>query len=98
MPENPTKYTADVLSAIGHPNRIRILECLKEGTHCNCELAPVLRMEQSNLSRHLKILLQAGLLISWKDGVRVNFRVADDSVYQILDLAKTLMTRERITL
>lgn len=94
MPENHTKYHAEVLSAIAHPNRIRILECLKEGTHCNCELAPALRLEQSNLSRHLKVLVQAGILISWKEGLRVNFRVADERVYQILELAKALTTRK----
>lgn len=94
MPDIQAKYAAEVLSAIAHPNRIRILECLREGAHCNCELAPTLRLEQSNLSRHLKILVQAGILISWKEGLRVNFRIADQRVYRILDLAKALTTRE----
>ena len=94
MPNRREQYTAEILSAIAHPNRIRILECLKDEAHCNCELAPALRLEQSNLSRHLKILVQAGVLISWKEGLRVNFRVADQRVYRILELAKALTTRE----
>jgi ArsR family transcriptional regulator len=94
VPNNQAKYAAEILSAIAHPNRIRILECLKDSTHCNCELAPALRLEQSNLSRHLKILVQAGVLISWKEGLRVNFRVADQRVYRILDLAKAITARE----
>jgi len=94
MRDNQAIYAAEVLSAIAHPNRIRILECLKESAHCNYELAPALQLEQSNLSRHMKILVQAGILISWKKGLRVNFRVADRRVYRILDLAKALTTRE----
>ena len=53
--------------AIAHPNRIRILELLRKDVRCNCELAPALEMEQSNLSRHLKILVQAGVIVSWKE-------------------------------
>jgi len=94
MPDNQVKYAAEVLSAIAHPNRIRILECLREDAHCNCELAPALGLEQSNLSRHLKILVQAGILISWKEGLRVIFKVADQRVYRILDLVKALTTHE----
>jgi DNA-binding transcriptional ArsR family regulator len=57
-------------------------------------MAPALGLEQSNLSRHLKILVQAGVLTSWKEGLRVNFKVSDPRVYRILDLAKTLARRE----
>ncbi|NUN68552.1 MAG: helix-turn-helix transcriptional regulator [Bacteroidetes bacterium] len=76
---------AALLMAIAHPNRIRILEELRSGVKCNCELAPALGLEQSNLSRHLKVLTQAGILISWKDGLRVNFRIADERIFDVLD-------------
>ena len=57
---------AEILLALAHPNRIRIVELLRKDVMCNCELAPALELEQSNLSRHLKILVQAGILRSWK--------------------------------
>jgi DNA-binding transcriptional ArsR family regulator len=81
---------AEILSALAHPNRIRIIEYLGKEIRCNCELAPALELEQSNLSRHLKILVQAGILISWKEGLRVNFKVADDRTFRILDSVATL--------
>ena len=81
---------AEILSALAHPNRIRILEYLRKDVRCNCELAPALELEQSNLSRHLKILVQSGILVSWKDGLRVNFKVADDRIFRILDSVTTL--------
>jgi DNA-binding transcriptional ArsR family regulator len=85
---------AGILIALAHPNRIRILELLRKDVMCNCELAPALELEQSNLSRHLKILVQAGILTSWKDGLRVNFKVADDRIFRIIELAATVAKRE----
>jgi ArsR family transcriptional regulator len=84
----------EILAALAHPNRIRIIELLRKDVMCNCELAPLLDLEQSNLSRHLKILVQAGVLTSWKDGLRVNFRVADDRVFKILDVAGDIARRQ----
>lgn len=93
MNKSRNELQADVLSALAHPNRIRILELLQKGISCNCELAPELELEQSNLSRHLKLLVQAGVLVSWKEGLRVNFKVADQRVFKILDLAASIAKR-----
>jgi len=90
MKKSTTKIKADILAAIAHPNRIRILEQLQKEVKCNCELAPALGLEQSNLSRHLKILTQAGILISWKDGLRVNFKIADKRIFDLLELSESI--------
>jgi len=90
MPKTPVELKAEMLIAIAHPNRIRILESLRKEFRCNCELMTELQLEQSNLSRHLKILVNSGILISWKDGVRVNYRIADKRIFEILELAGTI--------
>jgi ArsR family transcriptional regulator len=87
---------AKILFALAHPNRIRILEYLQKDVHCNCELAPELELEQSNLSRHLKILVEAGVLKSWKEGLRVNVKVADDRIFKILDMV-SMLARQEVT-
>jgi DNA-binding transcriptional ArsR family regulator len=87
-------FKAEILAALAHPNRIRIVESLRRDTLCACELAPALDLEQSNLSRHLKILVNAGVLKSWKDGLRVNFKVADDRIFKILDAAALIARKE----
>ena len=78
---------ANILNALAHPNRVRILEFLKNGVKCNCEIAPELNLEQSNLSRHMKILVEEGIVVSWKDGLRVNYKIADQKIFDILALA-----------
>ena len=85
---------SEILEALAHPNRIRIVEFLRQGPRCNCEIAPELDLEQSNLSRHLKALVQAGVLSSWKDGLRVNFKVADERIFKILDIAAALARKD----
>lgn len=85
---------ANILFALAHPNRLRIVEYLQKDVHCNCELAPELDLEQSNLSRHLKILVEAGILKSWKDGLRVNVKVADDRIFKILDMVSVIAKQE----
>ena len=84
---------SEILEALAHPNRIRIVEFLRQSPRCNCEIAPELDLEQSNLSRHLKILVQAGVLSSWKDGLRVNFKVTDERIFKILDIAAAIALR-----
>lgn len=93
MQRTSTELKAEILNALAHPNRIRILEYLRRDVRCNCELAPALELEQSNLSRHLKILVQAGVLVSWKDGLRVNFKVADERIFKIIDTAAAIARR-----
>jgi DNA-binding transcriptional ArsR family regulator len=88
---------SEILNAISHPNRIRILkELQKEGMLCGCEMLPRLGLEQSNLSRHLSTLVKAGVLISWKDGVRMNYKIADERIFDLIDLAENIST-ERLS-
>lgn len=81
---------SEILSAICHPNKIRILKALEKVSLCNCELMPLLGLEQSNLSRHLKNMERSGILISWKEGLRVNYRVVDERIYDLLDLVEKI--------
>jgi len=93
MPAISSKLRADILSAIAHPNRIRILEAIRRSHSCSCEIGPELNLEQSNLSRHMKILVNSGILIPERDGVRINYRIADDEIFQLLDIAGELVRR-----
>ena len=82
--------TFEILNALGHPNRLRIVQFLADGPKCNCELAPQLGLEQSNLSRHLALMVKSGLLVSERHGTRVNFRLADKKVLRIVALAESV--------
>ncbi len=57
---------SEVLKALADPNRLRILNLLHERTLCVCDLEAILQLNQSNLSRHLSRLKQAGIVKSSK--------------------------------
>ena len=78
---------AEYFRALSHPARIRIVHYLKKGERCVCEIVPYLKEEQSNVSRHLAVLKRAGILSSRKEGVSVYYRVEDENVYKIVNLA-----------
>ena len=56
----------EILKALADPNRLRILDLLHERTLCVCDLEDVLELNQSNLSRHLARLKQAGIVKAQK--------------------------------
>lgn len=94
MKRTQEELKANILTALAHPNRIRILELLKGDVKCNCEIAPDLDLEQSNLSRHLKILVQEGIIVSWKEGLRVNYKIADKRIFDILAIAGNVARKQ----
>src|SRR5215211_9214362 len=62
------KQCAELLQAIAEPNRIRIIECLRTGSKNVTELAKLLNVEIVNVSHHLGVLRQAGLVQDEKHG------------------------------
>ena len=67
---------AEVFKALGHPDRLRILEELAEGERCVCDLVASVGSSWSTVSRHLSVLKAAGVLTDEKRGLQVFYRVA----------------------
>lgn len=66
-----------VMKAVSDPTRVKILKVLEKRMMCVCELQTALGAAQSTTSKHLKILEDAGLVDSFKDGLWVNYTLAD---------------------
>jgi ArsR family transcriptional regulator len=62
---------SEVAQAIGHPLRLAILDFLKDGEQCVCDIAGHVGSERSNVSRHLSLMVKAGVLEHRKDGLKV---------------------------
>jgi DNA-binding transcriptional ArsR family regulator len=72
------------LKALGQPTRLQILDLLKKGERCVCEIFPALDQEQANVSKHLTILKQAGILDSRKEGLRVIYWIKDKEILGLI--------------
>ncbi len=68
-----------VAKALSDPTRVKILKMLQAKVLCVCEIQSALDRAQSTISKHLKILEEAGLIGFQKDGLWVNYELADGS-------------------
>lgn len=66
-----------VMKAASDPTRVKIMKMLAKRVMCVCEIQTALGSAQSTASKHLKILEDAGLIVSQKDGLWVNYSLAD---------------------
>ena len=66
---------AEIAKAIAHPLRVSIVSFLKDGEQCVCDIADHIGSERSNVSRHLSVMVNAGLLEYRKEGLKVIYRL-----------------------
>jgi len=66
-----------VMKALSDSNRIKMIKLLQRRVLCVCEIQEAMGLAQSTASKHLKILEEAGLIAFSRDGLWVNYRLAD---------------------
>ena len=71
------KQFTKVMKALSDPNRVKIIKLLQQKVMCVCELQGALGIAQPSVSRHLKILEEAGLVEYRKEGLWVNYYLTD---------------------
>ncbi len=76
---------AKVAQSMAHPIRMAVLDCLKDREQCVCDIAQALGTERSNLSKHLSIMVAAGVLESRKEGLKVMYKLRAPCVLQFVD-------------
>jgi len=91
MEERAIALKAEILKALAQPTRLKILEYLREGERCICEIVPAVGGEQSNISRHISLMQKSHLIITRKDGVKVMVKVRDPQIFDILDRVSVIL-------
>lgn len=80
LPEDLVELIARRFRVLSEPTRIRLLDQLRDGERSVNDLAGVLGAGQQNVSKHLSVLADAGILARRKDGNHVYYRIVDDGV------------------
>ena len=83
---------ARLFHALSDPTRVEILERLRNGERCVCELTDVLDASQSRLSFHLKTLREAGFVVDRKEGRWVYYTLVPDAVTTLAEALAALTT------
>jgi ubiquinone/menaquinone biosynthesis C-methylase UbiE/DNA-binding transcriptional ArsR family regulator len=79
-----SEQTLDALRAVGEETRLRIVAVLRRGELTVTDLTEILGQSQPRVSRHLKLLVEAGLVVKHREGTWGFFRLADSAAHRAL--------------
>lgn len=79
------RLKAEVFKALGHPLRLSVVEFLHAGEKCVCEIVDHTGTGISNISKHLSIMKNAGIVADRRDGLKIMYRL---TMTCALDFAK----------
>ena len=85
---------AEIAKAIAHPLRIAIVDFLKDGEQCVCDIAKYLGSERSNVSRHLSVMVSAGLLGYRKEGLKVIYSLKTPCVLDFFSCVSRVLKQQ----
>ena len=79
-----------IFKALGHQIRLKIVKKLMPKEKCVCEFVNDIEFSQSNLSQHLKILKEAGVLDSEKRGMNVVYSLKNSKIAEIINIIENI--------
>jgi ArsR family transcriptional regulator len=83
------RLQAEFCKGMAHPKRIQILRVLKSGEKTVTELAKITGIPQANMSQHLSVLRQFGLLNTRRDGTNIYYSISDHRIVEACELVRT---------
>ena len=86
LPDPLVELIAQRFRVIGEPMRIKLLDRLRDGAATVGELQEAVGASQQNVSKHLGVLHQAGIVSRTKEGTAVRYAIADASVFALCEL------------
>lgn len=81
-----SKSDVFLLKALADGTRIKIVRCLMAGEQCACAIVPYAGKAQPTVSQHLKVLENAGILGSRRDGKNIFYKIRDRRAIRILEV------------
>jgi DNA-binding transcriptional ArsR family regulator len=84
--ENQNRFKSTVFHALSDPIRLEIVAYLRDGEKCVCEIVPHLNLIQPLISRHLKILKDAGIVRCRKNGTKHMYSIVDPRIFNVVDV------------
>ena len=85
LPDELVELIADRFRVLGEPTRIKLLDRLREDEATVLELTELIGTTQQNVSKHLRLLQQSGIVARRKQGNYAYYRILDDGVYELCE-------------
>jgi DNA-binding transcriptional ArsR family regulator len=85
LPDELVELIARRFRVIGEPMRIKLLDQLRQGEASVNQLSEALDASQQNVSKHLAVLAEVGILGRRKEGTHVYYRIVDEGVFALCE-------------
>jgi ArsR family transcriptional regulator len=82
---------ASICQTLAHPKRLEAIERLREDEISVTDLADALEISQSNLSQHLTLMRQKGIVTRRREGLNVYYRLASPKIVKACDLMREVL-------
>ena len=94
MSEGALALVADRFKVLSEPNRLKLLAALHDGELNVSQLVTTTDATQANVSKHLGILMDAGMVSRRKEGLNVYYMISDPTIFQLCDLMCSKIEKE----
>jgi DNA-binding transcriptional ArsR family regulator len=88
---NLYKLHASICHTLANPKRLEIIDKLRAGELSVTELVKALEISQSNLSQHLSVMRQRGIVTTRREGLNVFYRLSNSKITQACDLMRQVL-------
>ena len=85
---------AEIAKAIAHPLRVAVIDYLRNGEECVCDIAEHVGSERSNVSRHLSVMVKAGILSCRKEGLKVFYKLHTPCIADFLSCVANILKQQ----
>ncbi len=85
---------AEIAKAIAHPLRVAVIDYLRKSEECVCDIAEHVGSERSNVSRHLSVMVKAGILSCRKEGLKVFYKLRTPCITEFLDCVAHILKQQ----
>jgi len=80
----------DIFKALGNSTRLKILDSVRNKKQCICDIIPFAGKSQPDVSHHIKILKNAGLISEQREGTNIFIEASNKHIFEIIGMAQRL--------
>ncbi len=82
---------AGICQTLANPKRLEVIDLLRDGEKSVTEIAEAMEISQANLSQHLTVMRQKGIVVPRREGVNVYYRLSNPKIIKACDLMRQVL-------
>jgi len=85
---------ASICKTLANPKRLQILNLLRHKEMSVSELASLMEIREANVSQHLSVMRQKGILVAKREGVNIYYRISNPKVIKACDIMREVLLEQ----